>query len=384
MDREECVQRAAGLVSALQERAPQAEALRCVPQETIDDLCQADLFRGPLPERFGGCDLDVDLIPHVAAELGRGCGSTAWCYSIWTMSNWVVGMYPEQAQEEYWATGVNTLCTNTLNPAGATSVTAVDGGYRLSGQWDFASGCDAATWVLVMGVGPTGVLVFLVPRSDFRIHDTWFASGLRGTGSKDILIHDVFVPAHRALSATDMQEARAPGRLLHETANYRIPPFSATGYALAAPLVGMAQGAVETFHATMQHRASAPRGGPMAQLTGVQVRLAEASMEVEAARLIMQHDLHVILERAQHHVTATLEERLRVRRNQAYVVTLCVQAVNRLFAGSGGRALFEASPLQRFHRDIHAASHHAALSWDTLAEQYGRVLLGLEPTYLRF
>jgi len=384
MDREAFVRQAAELVPVLRERAPQAEALRCVPQETIDDLGRADLLRVPVPERFGGCGLDVDLIPSVAAELGRGCGSTAWCYGIWTAGNWAVGMYPMQAQEEYWATGANTLCANSLNPAGATSVTAVAGGYRLSGQWDFASGCDAATWVLVMGAGPAGVLMFLVPRSDFAIHDTWFVSGLRGTGSKDIVIHDAFVPAHRVLPATDMQEARTPGRVIHDTANYRIPSFSASGYALAAPLVGMAQGAVETFQASMQHQASAPRGGQMAQLTGVQVRLAEATMEVEAARLIMQHDMHAILARARRDAMPTLEERLRTRRNQAYVVTLCVRAVNRLFAGSGGHALFDASPLQRFHRDVHAASHHAALSWDTLSEQYGRVLLGLEPTYLRF
>ena len=360
MDREECVRRAAELVPVLRERAPQAEALRCIPQETIDDLCRADLLRAPVPERFGGCGLDVDLIPTVAAELGRGCGSTAWCYGIWAAGNWAVGMYPAPAQEEYWATGINTLCANSLNPAGATRVTVVPGGYRLSGQWDFASGGDAATWALVMGAGPAGVLVFLVPRADFAIHDTWFASGLRGTGSKDIVIDDAFVPEHRALPATDMQEAHTPGRVIHETANYRIPTFSASGYALGASLVGMAQ------------------------LTGVQVRLAEATMEVEAARLIMQHDLHAILARARRNVMPTLEERLRTRRNQAYVVTLCVQAVNRLFAAGGGHALFDSSPLQRFHRDIHAASHHAALSWDILAEQYGRVLLGLEPTYLRF
>ena len=122
----------------------------------------------------------------------------------------------------------------------------------------------------------------------------------------------------------------------------------------------------------------------MAQLTGAQVRLVEATMEVEAARLIMQHDIHEILARARRNEMPTLEERLRVRRNQAYMVTLCVRAVNRLFAGSGGHALFDASPLQRFHRDIHAASHHVSLSWDTAAEQYGRVLLGLEPTNRRF
>ena len=384
MDREALVRRAAELVPVLRERAPQAEALRCVPPETVDDLCRADLLRAPLPERFGGLGLDFDSILTVAAELGRGCGSTAWCYGVWASDSWVVGMYPEQAQEEYWATGANTLCASCLNPAGTTSLTAVADGYRLSGQWDFASGCDAATWVLVLGAGPAGVLLCLVPRSDFVIHDTWFASGLRGTGSKDIIIQDAFVPGHRALSATDMQEARTPGRALHNTANYRIPLFSAASYGLAAPIVGMAQGAVETFQASMQTQASAPRGGQMAQLTGVQVRLAEATMEVEAARLIMLHDIHEILDRARRNAMPTLEERLRARRNQAYVATLCIRAVNRLFEASGGHALFDASPLQRFHRDVHAASHQVSLSWDTASEQYGRVLLGLEPTNRRF
>jgi alkylation response protein AidB-like acyl-CoA dehydrogenase len=122
----------------------------------------------------------------------------------------------------------------------------------------------------------------------------------------------------------------------------------------------------------------------MAQLTGVQVRLAEAATEAWAARLIMRQDIHEILARARGNEMPTLEERLRARRNQAYVATLCLRAVNRLFEASGGHALFDASPLQRFHRDVHAASHHVSLSWDTAAEQYGRVLLGLEPTYLRF
>jgi alkylation response protein AidB-like acyl-CoA dehydrogenase len=368
----------------LRDQAPQTEALRCVPQETIDALCRADLIRAALPERFGGLGLDFDVILHVAAELGRGCGSTAWCYGVWTSGSWMVGMYPVQAQEELWASGANTLCASGLNPTGATSLTAVAGGYRLSGQWDFASGCDAATWALVLGAGPEGILAFLVPRSDFVIHDTWFVSGLRGTGSKDIRIHDAFVPGHRVLPVTDMQEARTPGRQLHESANYRIPLFSVGSYALAAPLVGMAQGAVETFQSSMQKQASAPRGGQMAQLTGVQVRLAEATTEVWTARLIMHHDLQEILERARRNEMPTLEERLRARRNQAYVATLGLRAVNRLFEGSGGHALFDASPLQRFHRDIHAASHHVSLSWDTASEQYGRVLLGLEPTNRRF
>jgi 3-hydroxy-9,10-secoandrosta-1,3,5(10)-triene-9,17-dione monooxygenase len=378
------MRRAAELVPALRERAAQAEALRQVPEETIDALCRADLLRLLVPERYGGFGLDVDVVLSVAAELGRGCGSTAWCYSIWAGCPWLVGMYPEQAQEEYWATGVNTLAAGVFNPAGTTALTAVEDGYRLSGQWDFASGCDPATWMIVFAQGPTGPLMFLVPRSDFAIEDTWFASGLRGTGSKDVIIHNAFVPEHRALSLTDVLEARTPGRVFHNAANHRIPLFSASSYFLAAPIVGMAWGAVETFQSAMRVQASAPRGGQMAQLAGVQRRLAEASTEVSAARLLLQQDIHEILDRARRDEMPELEERLRVRCTQAQVTTLCVRAVNRLFEGGGGHALRDASPLQRFHRDVHAASHHASLSRDIWSEQYGRVLLGLEPTNGRY
>jgi 3-hydroxy-9,10-secoandrosta-1,3,5(10)-triene-9,17-dione monooxygenase len=98
----------------------------------------------------------------------------------------------------------------------------------------------------------------------------------------------------------------------------------------------------------------------------------------------MEQDMQEILGRARRSEVPTLEQRLRPRRNQAYVATLCIRAVNRLFEGSGGHDLFDASPLQRFHRDVHAASHHVSLSWDTASEQYGRVLLGLEPTNRRY
>ena len=198
------------------------------------------------------------------------------------------------------------------------------------------------------------------------------------------IVQDAFVPEHRVLSVSDMQEARTPGRELHDSANYRIPLFSASSYGLAAPMVGMAQGALDVFRSYMEKRTSAPRSGQVAQFAGIQMRLAEAATEVWTARLIMHQDIHEILGRAKRHEAPSLEERLRARRNQAYVATLCVRAANRLFEESGGHALLEASPLQRFHRDIHAAAHHVSLSWDIASEQYGRVLLGLEPTNRRF
>jgi len=166
-------------------------------------------------------------------------------------------------------------------------------------------------------------------------------------------------------------------------ASHHLPFFAIISYALIAPMLGMAYGALAAFTQRIK-RSSAMRGGDMSQLVGSQMRVAEATMEIESAHLLMHQKVAALLEQGARNQSLTVEERLHSRAIHSYVSTLCVRAVERLFAASGGRALFDSNPLQRFHRDIHAASHHATLSWDIVSEQYGRVLLGLDPTYLRF
>ncbi len=378
-DQNELVRRAIELVPVLQDRAQRTEQLRRIPKETIDDLHATELMRAAQPVRFGGLGLDVSVVSSVAAELGRGCGSTAWCYAIWSDHNCMVGMFPEKAQEEYWAESKDTLASTSFNPSRANLV-PVSGGYRLSGRWDFSSGCDAASWVLVAGKGPKGALLLMVPKSDYVIEDTWFVSGLRGTGSKDILIEDTFVPEYRSLSMLDMGLAQTPGRWIHDTVNYRISFWSAFPFNLASSILGMAQGAIEAFETRMGDRISTATGEKMAQSPGIQIQLSEAAAEVWAARSIMQQDSQEIFSQAKFEEKPSLDDRVRYRRDQAYMTKLCIRAVNRLFEASGGHALFDSSAIQRFHRDVHAASHHIALSWTAVAEQYGRVRLGLEPT----
>ncbi len=141
----------------------------------------------------------------------------------------------------------------------------------------------------------------------------------------------------------------------------------------------MAQGAVEAFEEYMTMRVAYTTGERMAENPPVHIRLSEAEAEVHSARLIMAEDGRKAVDRAERGEMPELRERARVRRNQAYVAKLCVRAVDRLFEASGGHALFDASPIQRFHRDAHAASHHFGLAWETGAEEYGRIRLGLEP-----
>jgi 3-hydroxy-9,10-secoandrosta-1,3,5(10)-triene-9,17-dione monooxygenase len=372
-DARELLGRAAALVPVLRERAARAEQLRQIPPETVADLRASGLIRIGNPDRYGGQGVEVQLAYDVGWELARGCGSTGWCYSLWTIHNWWLGHFSEQTQDELFAEGWDTVYSSGLNPAGGKAE-AVRGGLRLSGRWSFSSGCDAATWAMVAipGPGPDGRLWLLVPRADFRIVDTWFASGMRGSGSKDVVVEDVFVPSHRVLDPNRAGDLETTGWDLHRRLSYRVPLRCLIGWDLAAPLIGMAQGAVDEFTARLRER-------PVESVP-LELRLAEASAEVDAARALHRGDVREMLDRAACGAAFTELDRLRYRRDKAFVAKLCVQAVNRLFEAAGARAIMDSEPLQRFHRDVHAAAHHQALSWDLPASLFGRHAAGRGPT----
>jgi 3-hydroxy-9,10-secoandrosta-1,3,5(10)-triene-9,17-dione monooxygenase len=378
--REELCRRAAELVPVLKERAARTEQLRQIPAETVQDLVSSRLIRIGNPPRFGGLDVEYDTAFDVGWELGRACGATAWCYCLWTVHNWWVGHFPESAQEEFFARGPDTFASSGLNPAGCRAE-PVAGGLRVSGRWSFSSGCDAASWAILGVSSPNGYRWALIPRSDYDILDTWFTSGMRGTGSKDIVVQEAFVPEHRLMDPARAGDGEWTGWELHRRLSYRLPCRCMTGWELMVPLIGIAQGAVDEFTSHLQGT-SGP--GRTADSVLVQVRLAEAAVEVDAARALLKRDIREILEKADKGEAFTNLDRARYRRDKNFAVKLCVQAVNRLFEASGGRAIAESEAMQRLHRDVHAGSHHVGLSWDTAAEDYGRQALGLSPLPGRF
>jgi 3-hydroxy-9,10-secoandrosta-1,3,5(10)-triene-9,17-dione monooxygenase len=330
-------------------------------------------MRIPNPRRYGGYETDVDLMFEVAMEIGRACGSTAWCYAVWSIHNWMIGHWPEEAQEEYFSEGPDVLSSSAFAPTGRLQ--PVEGGFRLSGRWEFSSGCDGASWALLGAMGATGPCMALVPRSDYEIIDTWFVSGLRGTGSKDIVIKDTFVPGHRIgaiMGAVQTDRAFE----LHGRASYRLPPMSLLPFTLCSPLVGMALGALEEFIERLKGKTGPGRSS---ESVALHLRIAESSAEIDTARLIVKTTTNQLIERAARGEAPSELEQAATRRNYGYVARLCVQAVNRLFEASGGHALYESQAMQRFHRDVHAGSHQAALYWDSIAEGYGRAALGLPP-----
>ena len=372
---EELLRRASGLVPVLKDRVARTEELRQIPDETIQDLLSSGLHRIGVPQRFGGLDVDYGLILEAGALLGSGCASTAWCYCLWSAHAWLVGYWPLEAQQEVFENGPDVLCSSSLNP-GRSTLEKTTGGFRLSGRWEFSSGCDAAAWVMLGGDGPDGRVWMLVPRSDYEIIDTWFVSGLRGSGSKDIIVKGAFVPHCRVLDMGRAGDGDWTGWEIHKHDRYRIPIPVLLGWDLVAPIVGIALGMIEEF-TTRLIGTSGP--GRTAESGGVQLRLSQASAEVAAARALLSGDIREIFKKARSGEPFSTLERARFRRDKAFVTQLCLRSINGLFDLSGGHALFDSVALQRHHRDAQAVAHRDGLIMELGGLDYGRVALGLEP-----
>jgi alkylation response protein AidB-like acyl-CoA dehydrogenase len=353
-----------------------------VPPETIAELHASGLFHALQPSRFGGHEAElVDFIDVVDLFAGV-CASTAWVYGVLTSHSVAVATYPEDAQDEVWGKDGNALSASSFVPTG--QAVPVEGGFRITGTWPFASACDYAQWALLGGVAenqgaPPTILTFLVRMTELTILDDWDVLGLAGTGSKSLVAKDVFVPARRALPFAQSIEGTTPGGKLNPHPLYRCPRHSCTPAVLAIVPVGVARGAIDAF-ADYATRKSARRGGRLADQEQAQLKVSECEAEVDAARLLLRRNCIENLATIRASGTLTLEQRARNRRDHAYAVKLALQAVDRLMTASGAHGLYADNPMQRYFRDAHAAAAHIALNWDASGRPYGQFKLGVPPT----
>ena len=384
-DISELLARARAIAELARARAQQTEADRRVSEDMIGRMRQADLFRVMQPQAHGGLEHGFDVFSQIVATIARGCGSTGWVYGLLASHQWLIACFSAQAQEEVWRDR-GALAAGSYAPV-ALAV-AADGGYRLSGTGSFCSGCDNAQWQLLGGMipqpgGPPRPGFFLLPIADCTIDDNWRTMGLAGTGSKNIVAEDAFVPAHRTLAFAALADAAAPGMRASRNPLYRQSFLAVLPIAIVSPVLGMAEGALADFLAMAKGRTTrgAVTGGNrrMAELTTVQLRVAEATALIDAARLLMSRDLAEAFETVARDEPISMDVRLRNRRDQAFCVRLLVQAIDMLFLAAGGQGLFLEHPLQRAWRDAHAAASHISLNWDSTGSMYGQFMLGLEP-----
>jgi 3-hydroxy-9,10-secoandrosta-1,3,5(10)-triene-9,17-dione monooxygenase len=377
------VARAKALIPRLRERAAKTEELRRLPTETERDLHEAGLFRIVQPKRVGGSELDYVALVDCADMLGFGDASVAWNFANLASHHWMLGMFDKQAQDEVWNRDVNALIASSfIFPAGRAR--KVEGGYRLSGSWPFSSGVASCEWNMLASVVSSedeadGIeyRIFLIHKSDYVIADTWNAVGLRGTGSSDVQVRDAFVPTWMTVAVNDLGGGETPGSAVNPNALYTLPVFSLFPYVLSGVALGNAQACLDDYVDIARHRASTYNRTKLGDLQSTQIKIAEASAKIDAARLIMRLSCIEAMADARRGHIPDMAAKTKLRRDGAFSVNLCTEAVSMLFAASGARGLFMSGVLQRQFRDGHAINSHLAFNFDAAGTNFGRVALGL-------
>jgi alkylation response protein AidB-like acyl-CoA dehydrogenase len=381
--RDEIVARVTNLAPVLRRNGERAERDRRLPDETIEALADAGVFKLRVPKRFGGYEADTRTLADVATALGRADGATAWTASVYSIPTWMAGMFPEAVQEEVFATPDVRIC-GTLSPS-AMAVPA-DGGIVVNGKWGFISGALHSHWqeiiaVLVGGEGEPMPVVALVPTSELQIIDDWHTSGLRGTGSVSTVAQDLFVPAERFLPLPVVLQGRAPDA--DGPAMYRAPLLPVASASSVGTALGLARAAGDTFLERLPDRKITYTGYEKqaeAPLTHRQV--AEAELKTDEAEFHVHRLTTQVDEKCAAGQPWTVAERARARADMGAACRLAKEAVGILAGASGGSSVYEDVPIQRIARDVHAINLHALMNPDTNTELYGRILCGLGPDTL--
>jgi 3-hydroxy-9,10-secoandrosta-1,3,5(10)-triene-9,17-dione monooxygenase len=377
------IARAKALIPRLRERASRTEELRRLPPETERELHESGLFRILQPRRVGGSELDYVALVDVADAIGQADASVAWNWANLASHHWMLAMFDKRAQDMVWSKDANTLIASSfIFPAGRAR--KVDGGYKLRGSWPFSSGVDSSEWNMLASVvfsedEADGVeyRIFVVNKRDYKILDTWDATGLRGTGSNDVEVKDAFVEEWMTLAVSDLDGGPTPGSAVNPNALYALPVFSLFPYVLSGVALGNAQACLDDYVDIARHRASTYNRAKIGDLQSTQIKIAEASAKIDAARLIMRSTCIEALAEARRGHIPDIAAKTKSRRDGAFAVNLCTEAVSLLFSASGARGLFTSGVLQRQFRDAHAINSHIAFNFDAAGTNYGRVALGL-------
>ena len=377
------IARTRALVPRLRERAARTEELRHLPTETEKDLHDAGLFRMLQPKRIGGAELDYVALVDCAELLGMADASVAWNLANLASHHWMLGMFEQKAQDLVWRRDPDALIASSfIFPAGRA--TRVEGGYRLHGSWPFSSGVASCEWNMLASVvysddEADGIeyRIFLLPKVDYKVLDTWNVTGLRGTGSCDVEVRDTFVADYMTVAVGDLAGGPTPGSRVNPNPLYSLPVFSLFPYVLSGVALGNAQVCLDDYAEVARHRISTYNRAKLSDFQSTQIKIAEASAKIDAARLIMRSACVNAMEDARRDRTPDMATKTRYRRDGAFSVNLCTDAVSMLFAASGARGLFTTGVLQRQFRDAHAINSHLAFNFDAAGTNYGRVALGL-------
>lgn len=353
------------------------ERARRLPEDLGRDLATAGFFRIFLPAAYGGLDLAPVQGLAVFEELAQADASVAWC--VWNgNTHWIIAQLAGDAARRIHADPA-VITANSTRASGVAEV--VPGGYRVSGRWSLVSGCQLAAWMVLLctvhrdgepcisAAGSPEIRFVLLPAKACEIVDTWTVGGLRGTGSHDVAVHDVFVPDDYAAGFHD--------RYVLDEPRYRIPPFSRVIPGLGAMALGIARGAIDAF-ATIAGAKTPERTRQMLRDNhGAQTRISQAEALVQSARLFLFDSVDRLWRALLADGAVTMQARAQARLAASHAVASAMQAVDLLYVGAGANSLYAGCPLERAFRDVHAITLHIGVN-PRVMESTGRVLLGLD------
>jgi 3-hydroxy-9,10-secoandrosta-1,3,5(10)-triene-9,17-dione monooxygenase len=379
----DAIQRAREIVPVLRERAEQTEHARKLIPQNKQLLHETGLLRFHQPKAFGGMELDFVAVVDIPAELGRGCPSTAWNVGNLGCHHWMLGYFEPETQQEVWDANPDALIASSIALAAGRG-RKVDGGFLVSGRWPFSSAVDDAEWnmlaVTVYDEGDTEPIdwrLCLLPRTDYAIVDNWYAVGMAGTGSNEIVVGETFVPERRALALRRCRGGfEHPGAARNTGPLFGIPLVAGASHPLAPAALGAAEGAYELFVTGMVKRRSTYTGAKIAEFQAVQIKLGRARCLIDSARHLLRQSAMELHAAAERHEAPNLETKLRCRAHSAFAVNQCREAVETLWSCYGAQGLYSRDPLQRHLRDVLAINQHFSFNFDIAGSAYGLAMLG--------
>jgi len=372
---------ALNLVPRIRAMREELQTARRVPPSLVQALAEAGLFQLHLPGSMGGPELPPLTTFRVIEEISKVDGSVGWCTMIANGACFFASRLRAEVGRELFGQPPDARIAGSLRPEGKAY--PVDGGYRVQGRWDFASGIDHARWLLctctvmdgdasrLTPAGTPELRYLLVPANVATIADTWSVVGMCGTGSHDFIVDDVFVPTPHTFSFTEAPDE--VGALYHPRLLLIVAWTDTVGNAL-----GIARGAIDACIELATYRRSTSAATLLRDRPLVQTRIGEAEAILNAARTYVIDAVGTVWEAVCAGVPDPGREIAQARLAITHGMHEAVRAVDLVFHAAGTNALYRKYPLERYFRDIHAAVQHAA-GLPIHYESAGKVLLGLAP-----
>lgn len=376
----EYLSRVDSILPILRANANETERLGKVAPESFKALASAGVFRAIQPKRWGGLEVPPWVWYESIVRVGTACTSSAWVQAILGGHQWYVGLYADEAQREVWKDNRQALTASSYAPTG--KVQRVDGGFHVTGRWNFCSGIDYAEWVVVGAVLPDDgngaqYRVYLVPVRDVQIvEDSWKVVCLGGTGSKAVIV-DSIVPEYRTHTIEDAYHGTEPGRATNPGPLFKMPWFCMFGHVLSSVTIGALFGALDVFIEEQKTRISGFSGKAVNENPFLYNRLAQSMTIANDLRTRIRRDWEAFYATVESGAEISELDLAQVRYETTHAMARSLDAAISLMECSGGGVFTEGKPFQRFLRDLMGARNHPFAVPELWSPLYARILLGM-------